>query len=406
MENKILTKDNVEETEKDKPVDSPKVTENQPEDKKVKIGKAKKKIFIFLIILAVIGIIYGAYWLLYGRNYVKTDDAYVNGNQNVITSQVGGTITQIYIEDTQFVEKGQLLAVIDDTDYKIALENATANLGKAVRAYSSLYSNAAQTEDDVKVKESQLKKAETDFAMDRASYNAGLISKHQYETSKNNLNIAISSLNQSKKALENAKIQADSNSIYNHPDVQQAIAAYKDAYVNLMRTKIFAPESGTIAKKSVFLGQKISPSQELMTIIDLNNVWVDANLKETQLKGVKPGDEAELVSDINRKKYIGYVQGLSAGTGSSLSLLPAQNATGNWIKIVQRVPVRIVIDKDSLKKNGMIPVGSSIEAVIDIGKETKNILPYTEKSSNLYLINEEIMNTEINQIIKANIGKN
>lgn len=158
MENKILTKDNVEETEKDKPVDSPKVTENQPEDKKVKIGKAKKKIFIFLIILAVIGIIYGAYWLLYGRNYVKTDDAYVNGNQNVITSQVGGTITQIYIEDTQFVEKGQLLAVIDDTDYKIALENATANLGKAVRAYSSLYSNAAQTEDDVKVKESQLKK--------------------------------------------------------------------------------------------------------------------------------------------------------------------------------------------------------------------------------------------------------
>ena len=128
--------------------------------------------------------------------------------------------------------------------------------------------------------------------------------------------------------------------------------------------------------------------------------------KRNTTKRGKTGDEAELVSDINGKKYIGYVQGLSAGTGSSLSLLPAQNATGNWIKIVQRVPVRIVIDKDSLKKNGMIPVGSSIEAVIDIGKETKNILPYTEKSSNLYLINEEIMNTEINQIIKANIGKN
>lgn len=405
MENNTQTNNN-EETEKSKSSDSSKVAENQNEDQKIKRKKAIKKISIFLIILAVLGIIYGAYWLLYGRNYVKTDDAYVNGNQNIITSQVGGTVTQIYIEDTQFVEKGQLLAVLDDIDYKIALENAAASLGKAVRAYSNLSSDAAQSEDNVKVKESQLKKAETDFAMDRASYNAGLISRHQYETSKNNLNIAISSLNQSEKALENAKVQADSSSIYNHPDVQQAIAAYKNAYVNLMRTKIYAPESGNIAKKSVFLGQKISPSQELMTIIDLDNVWVDANLKETQMKDVKPGDEAELISDINGKKYIGYVQGLSAGTGSSLSLLPAQNATGNWIKIVQRVPVRIIIDKDSLKKNGMIPIGSSMEAIVDIRKETKNILPYTEKLSNLYSIDENVMNKEIDNIIKANIGKN
>ncbi len=405
MENNTQTNNN-EETEKSKSSDSSKVAENQNKDQKIKRKKAIKKISIFLIILAVLGIIYGAYWLLYGRNYVKTDDAYVNGNQNIITSQVGGTVTQIYIEDTQFVEKGQLLAVLDDIDYKIALENAAASLGKAVRAYSNLSSDVAQSEDNVKVKESQLKKAETDFAMDRASYNAGLISKHQYETSKNNLNIAISSLNQSEKALENAKVQADSSSIYNHPDVQQAITAYKNAYVNLMRTKIYAPESGNIAKKSVFLGQKISPSQELMTIIDLDNVWVDANLKETQMKDVKPGDEAELISDINGKKYIGYVQGLSAGTGSSLSLLPAQNATGNWIKIVQRVPVRIIIDKDSLKKNGMIPIGSSMEAIVDIRKETKNILPYTEKSSNLYSIDENVMNKEIDNIIKANIGKN
>ena len=405
MENNTQTNSN-EEAEKSNSSDSSKVVENQNEDQKIKRKKAIKKISIFLIILAVLGIIYGAYWLLYGRNYVKTDDAYVNGNQNIITSQVGGTVTQIYIEDTQFVEKGQLLAVLDDIDYKIALENAAASLGKAVRAYSNLSSDVAQSEDNVKVKKSQLKKAETDFAMDRASYNAGLISKHQYETSKNNLNIAISSLNQSEKALENAKAQADSSSIYNHPDVQQAIAAYKNAYVNLMRTKIYAPESGNIAKKSVFLGQKISPSQELMTIIDLDNVWVDANLKETQMKDVKPGDEAELVSDINGKKYIGYVQGLSAGTGSSLSLLPAQNATGNWIKIVQRVPVRIIIDKDSLKKNGMIPIGSSMEAIVDIRKEIKNILPYTEKSSNLYSIDENVMNKEIDNIIKANIGKN
>ena len=350
MENKTLTKENIEETEKNKNDNSSKVIENNLNNQNIKKEKAKKKIFIFLAILVTIGIIYGIYWVLYGKNFIETDDAYVNGNQNIITSQVGGTVTEIFIEDTQFVEKGQLLAVLDDIDYKIALENAAANLGEAIRAYSNLSSDVGQSEDNVKVKESQLKKAETDFTMDRASYNAGLISKHQYETSKNNLNIAISSLEQSKKALKNAKIQAESNSIYDHPDVQQAIAAYKNAYVNLIRTKIFAPESGNIAKKAVFLGQKIAASQELMTIIDLNNVWVDANLKETQMKDVKTGDEVELISDINGKKYTGYVQGLSAGTGSSLSLLPAQNATGNWIKIVQRVPVRIIIDKDSLKK--------------------------------------------------------
>ena len=239
MENKTLTKENIEETEKNKNDNSSKVTENNLNDQNIKKEKAKKKIFIFLIVLLIIGIIYGIYWILYGRNFVETDDAYVNGNQNIITSQVGGTITEIYIEDTQFVEKGQLLAVLDNIDYKIALENAAASLGKSVRTYSNLSSDVEQSEDNVKVRESQLKKAETDFAMDRASYNAGLISKHQYETSKNNLNIAISSLNQSKKALETARIQAESSSIHNHPDIQQAITAYKKPNLNFIKTKTF-----------------------------------------------------------------------------------------------------------------------------------------------------------------------
>ena len=131
-----------------------------------------------------------------------------------------------------------------------------------------------------------------------------------------------------------------------HPDVQQAITAYKKAYVDLERTKIYAPVSGVVAKKAIFLGQEVAPSQELLTIINLENTWADVNLKETQMKNVKVGNKVILVSDVNKKKYSGYVQGISAGTGSSLSLLPAQNATGNWIKIVQRVPVRVHIDSD------------------------------------------------------------
>ena len=378
-------------------------------DKKEQDNKQRKKAFgkmsLFILILILIGVGYGAYWVFYGKRYVKTENAYVNSSQNVVTAQTAGRIKIIAAENTQEVQKGQLIASIDDTDYKIALENAAADLGKSVRAYFNLTSNAGQIEDELISRESQLKKAETDFAMDRASYNAGLISKLQYETSKNNFRIAQAAVNQSRKALINAKTQAESSSIYNHPDVQRAIAAYKNAYVNLMRTKVYAPESGKIVKKSVFLGQQVNPSQELMTIINLKNIWVDANLKETQMKNIKIGDRVRMKSDINGKIYSGYVQGISAGTGSALSLIPAQNATGNWIKIVQRVPVRVVFDEDSLKENGNIPVGSSMTVEINTDIINKNIVPYEREESNLYTIDETEMNKEIDKIIKNNIGK-
>ncbi len=378
-------------------------------DKKEQDNKQKKKALgkmsLFILILILIGVGYGAYWVFYGKRYVKTENAYVNSSQNVVTAQTAGRIKIIAAENTQEVQKGQLIASIDDTDYKIALENAAADLGKSVRAYFNLTSNAGQIEDELISRESQLKKAETDFAMDRASYNAGLISKLQYETSKNNFRIAQAAVNQSRKALINAKTQAESSSIYNHPDVQRAIAAYKNAYVNLMRTKVYAPESGKIVKKSVFLGQQVNPSQELMTIINLKNIWVDANLKETQMKNIKIGDRVSMKSDINGKIYSGYIQGISAGTGSALSLIPAQNATGNWIKIVQRVPVRVVFDEDSLKENGNIPVGSSMTVEINTDIINKNIVPYEREESNLYTVDETEMNKEIDKIIKNNIGK-
>lgn len=378
-------------------------------DKKEQDNKQRKKALgkmsLFILILILIGVGYGAYWVFYGKRYVKTENAYVNSSQNVVTAQTAGRIKIIAAENTQEVQKGQLIASIDDTDYKIALENAAADLGKSVRAYFNLTSNAGQIEDELISRESQLKKAEIDFAMDRASYNAGLVSKLQYETSKNNFRIAQATVNQSKKALVNAKTQAESSSIYNHPDVQRAIAAYKNAYVNLMRTKVYAPESGKIVKKSVFLGQQVNPSQELMTIINLKNIWVDANLKETQMKNIKIGDRVRMKSDINGKIYSGYIQGISAGTGSALSLIPAQNATGNWIKIVQRVPVRVVFDEDSLKENGSIPVGSSMTVEINTDIINKNIVPYEREESTLYTVDETEMNKEIDKIIKNNIGK-
>lgn len=367
--------------------------------------KKKKKILLFILVLVIVAIIFSVYWIIYGRTIEETDNAYVNSSQNIITTQISGSIKQLNIDNTQYIKKGELIAIIDDTDYKIDLESSIASLGKAVRFYSNLSSQVAQLKENIIEKENQMKKSETDFNMDKASYSAGLISKHQYLVSKNNLNIAVAALEQSKKALKNAEIQADSNSIMLHPEIQQAIAAYKKAYVNLMRTKIYAPISGIVAKKSVFIGQEISPSQDLLTLIDLENVWVDANLKETQMKNIKLGNKAVLISDINGKKYTGYVQGISAGTGSALSLLPAQNATGNWIKIVQRVPVRIHIDSKSIEENGTIPIGSSMKAIIYLEKMNKNILPYQEKSSSLYIMDEAFINQEIEKIIQINLGK-
>ena len=383
-----------------------KKNENIDEKNQIKNSNKKialKKIFIFIICLVVIGVIFILYWFLYGRTIEDTDDAYVNGSQNIITSQVSGTINKLMVEDTQYVNKGDLLATVDDIDYRLALENATASLGKAIRYYSSLNSQVAQLQKDVIAKENTLKKAKTDYQIAKNSYEAGLASKHEFLTTKDNLNIAIASLEQSNSALDNAITQVSSTSIMTHPDVQQAITAYKKAYVDLERTKIYAPVSGVVAKKAIFLGQEVAPSQELLTIINLENTWADVNLKETQMKNVKVGNKVTLVSDVNKKKYSGYVQGISAGTGSSLSLLPAQNATGNWIKIVQRVPVRVHIDSDSIKENGIIPIGSSMKATVYLEKNSDKIVPFQEKTSSLYSIDEATIDEQVNNIIKNNI---
>ena len=383
-----------------------KKTENTNENNETKNSNKKialKKILTFIICLVVIGVLFILYWALYGRTIEDTDDAYVNGSQNIITSQVSGTINKLMIEDTQYVNKGDLLATVDDIDYKLALENATASLGKAIRYYSALSSQVTQLQKDVIAKENTLKKAKTDYQIAKSSYEAGLASKHEFLTAKDNLNIAIASLEQSNSALDNAITQVSSTSIMTHPDVQQAITAYKKAYVDLERTKIYAPVSGIVAKKAIFLGQEVTPSQELLTIINLENTWADVNLKETQMKNVKVGNKVILVSDVNKKKYSGYVQGISAGTGSSLSLLPAQNATGNWIKIVQRVPVRVHIDNDSIKENGIIPIGSSMKATVYLEKNSDKIVPFQEKTSSLYSIDEATIDEQVNNIIKNNI---
>jgi len=186
------------------------------------------------------------------------------------------------------------------------------------------------------------------------------------------------------------------------------VISYKTAYINLSRTKIYAPVSGKVARKNITIGQKLMPNQAILVIVDLNNIWVDANLKETQMKDIKIGDKVELKSDINGKEYEGKIIGISAGSGSAMSLLPAQNASGNWIKVVQRIPVKIAISKKSIEKNGVLPIGSSMEIDVKLKKSSEqnnddsNFELLKSRATKMYQVDEDKLNAEIQEIINKN----
>ncbi len=337
--------------------------------------KSGKGIFIFLVI--VIFAIGGAYsyWHQVGQYFEKSDNAYVNANQSYVTSQVSGAVREIGVQETQKVQQGELLVVLDDLDYRIAMQRARLNLIKVLSDYSSSLIN--------------FEKKKKDFLKDEKAYKYGIISQVAYENSKFNYETAKAQFLYNSSFKEN---------LQEYPAVAQAIVAYKEAGINLSRTKIYAPISGVVAKKNLTLGQKIQSGQVLFTIIDLDDIWIDANLKETQVGKIKVGNSVKIESDLNGKEYEGFISGISGGSGSSLSLLPAQNATGNWIKIVQRVPVKIAIKKESIKRNGTLPIGTSTKISIDKTKSIK-VEGNVVQNSSLNHFDEEEMNREIEELI-------
>ncbi|MBC2855162.1 HlyD family secretion protein [Cetobacterium sp. 2A] len=365
-------------------------------------SKTKLKIMIFVGVTFIVVLLYILYVLLYGRFHIEITDSYSAGNQNSITSQVSGTIKEIMIEDTQIVKQGELIAIVDDVDYKLSLAQAEANLGQSVKSYYSLMAQVNQNKDSLKSEESNLKNSEETYRRDLKSFQVGLISKQSLENSKNSLEAARASYEDMKTSLKNSEIQLSSQNIYTHPLVAGAITNYKNAYINLLRTRIYSPVDGKIVGKSVYLGQQISVGQNLASVIDLEDIWVNVNAKETEMDKIKIGNLVQLESDYNSKIYEGYIQGISAGSGSALSLIPAQNATGNWIKIVQRVPIRVAIKKNSLEKNGTIPIGTSVVATVKTKEFEKDMEPYPVKVSTLYSVDEASINEKIKSIIEAN----
>jgi membrane fusion protein (multidrug efflux system) len=315
---------------------------------------------------ALIGAGYGAYWAIALRYEQSTDDAYVSGNVVQITPQIAGTVVSIAADDTQFVKAGQTLVQLDPADTRIALEQAEAKLGKTVREVRGLFATTAQLRAALEVRNADVARATEDLSRRERLATSGAVSGEELQHARDALTAARAAQVAAQQELEANRARIDRTTIASHPDVQGAAAQVHDAYLDVARTQLPAPVSGFVAKRAVQLGQRVSQGAPLMAIVPLDQVWVDANFKEPQLAAMRVGQPVTLKADLYGGKiaYHGTIAGFGAGTGSAFALLPAQNATGNWIKVVQRVPVRIALDAKELSAHPL-QIGLSMQVDVD-----------------------------------------
>jgi membrane fusion protein (multidrug efflux system) len=340
--------------------------------------KRKHLLITLAIIFLIIGLLWLIYWLIWGRFEEYTDDAYVNGNQVRLMPQVSGTITAIYTDDTQFVQEGQTVIQLDNADTFIALERAKANLADTVRDVRQLFDNVIQAQQMVNLRYADLVKASLDLKRREGLVGEKAISREEMQHYLTSLQGAQAQYNFAKSQFNTAFAQVENTSLYTHPKVMRARVDVKNAYLNFQRTTILAPASGYVAKRAAQVGEQITPNTSLLAIVPLDQVWVDANYKETQLIRLRIGQPVTVTVDAyNGLAFHGRVHGLSAGTGSAFDLLPPQNATGNWIKIVQRLPVKIDLDPKELKEHPL-HIGLSVRTTTKTYKQDGKILDDTK----------------------------
>ncbi len=374
--------------------------------------RARRRRWLALVIgtFALIGIAYGAYWAVALRYVQSTDDAYVSGNVVQITPQIAGTVIAIGADDTQYVEAGQPLVQLDPTDAKVALDQSEAQLGKTVREVRGLFATSAQLQATVAMRRSDVARAAADLARRERLASAGAVSAEELHHAHDALDSAQAALVAAQQELAANRARVDRTTVENHPEVLAAAARVRDAYLTYARTELPAPVSGFVAKRAVELGQRVSPGAALMAIVPLDQVWVDANFKEPQVAGMRIGQPVTLVADIYGGKvtYHGKVAGFGAGTGSAFALLPAQNATGNWIKIVQRVPVRIALDSKELAAHPL-QIGLSMQVEVDTHDRDGDRLPQVVLTTPVYATGvfgtpDGVATQRVKAIIAANEG--
>ena len=374
-------------------------------------AKRRRALLIVAAVFILAGLAWFALWFFVFSTRVKTDNAYVGGNQVAISAQVPGTVVAILADDTQRVEAGQVLVRLDPTDAKVRLEQARSALAQAVRGVRQQTSSASSADAQVDAARLALQKADADLKR-----HLPLLAAHA--ESPEIVQHLRDGVAQARAALAGAQAQAaaahaaiEGTDVARNPGVMQARANFSAAWIAAQRNAIYAPVSGYVAQRSVQLGNSVQPGQQLMTVVPLHDLWVEANFKESQLRHIRIGQPATVVSDLygDDAVFHGKVIGLGAGTGSVFSLLPAQNATGNWIKVVQRVPVRISLDNAELDKHPL-RVGLSSEVTIDITDDKGSVLAATPAQqpvaqTDVYTQMAAKADAEAEQVIRANLPR-
>jgi len=318
---------------------------------------------IAAVAIAVIGA--ALWWMLVGQYRETTEDAYVSGNVVAVTAQVSGVVTAIRADNTDYVKAGGNLVKLDDTDARLALSRAEAQLARSVRMVRAQYANVGQTRANVELRKVELSRAKADLARRRELLASGAISGEEVKHAEDAVHAATAALDVATQQVAGSSALIGRTTVATNPDVLAAASQLRDAWIAVYRTNVPAPVTGMVTKRNVQLGQKINPGVSLMSVVPLDHLWVDANFKESQLRHIRIGQKVDLVADVygDDVVYHGTVVGQDAGTGSAFSLLPAQNATGNWIKVVQRVPIRIALDPQQVAQHPL-QLGLSMKVTV------------------------------------------
>lgn len=346
-------------------------------------------LFKVLAVLLLLAVVVAAYWLLWGRFHVTTDNAYVGANVTQVSPLVGGTVVAVYADDTDLVEAGQVLVKLDDADARSQLDAAAAGLADAVRSVRGLYANDSQSRANVSARQSELVSAEATLSQARAEllrreslYRNKFISREGVDTARTAMQSAQAARDAAAAAVLAARSQevgtaglVDNTSLAGHPRVLAAAAQVRAAYLALARCQVVAPVRGHVARRAVRVGERVAPGSALLAIVPPEQMWVDANFKEAELADLRIGQPVKLTADLygSGVAYRGTVAGVASGTGSVFALLPPQNASGNWIRIVQRVPVRIALDARDLAAHPL-RAGLSMRVTVDVHRTDGAVL--------------------------------
>jgi membrane fusion protein (multidrug efflux system) len=371
-------------------------------------GSRRRRLIILALVVVVCGVGYGAYWFLDARYFESTDDSYVDGDVVQITSEVPGTVIGLHVDDTQSVAQGQALLELDPADAQIALRDAEANLARAVRAVRTQFAEADQLRAEIIDRQVALSQAEEDHRRRLELLNDGAVSREEFQHTGDSIAEMRAALTSAREHFNATTAQIDGTTVATNPQVLAAAAAVRDASLALRRSRITAPVGGVVSRRTVQVGQRVAAGTPLMGVVPLDAVWVDANFKEVQLRDMRVGQSATLRADIygGRAVYHGKLVGLAAGSGTAFALLPSQNASGNWIKIVQRLPVRVALDPAELRANPL-RIGLSVSATVDIHDTSGSLealrvrqVPIPSQPS---LADDTSVDARISQIVESNL---